>query len=710
MLAGQYMIDKVLGQGGFGITYRAIDHKTGQKVAVKEFFPDALAYREGTTVISYPGERSENYIYGKENFLQEAQTLAEFIGNEGIVRIHSYFEENGTAYFVMDYIEGKSFDDYLKEKGGKISVEEAEEILVPVMDALGFVHSKGIVHRDVTPDNIYITHDGKVKLLDFGAARYSLGDKSRSLDVILKHGFAPKEQYTRRGKQGPFTDIYSLAATFYFALTGKRPPDSVERMDEDDLVPMSNLGVNIAVNKENAILRALSVQPADRFQSMADFKKAMIGENSATNQIFFTAPAAEAKPQEAQQQQAKPADYRHVEPESHTPEKSQSHLRNKKFIAMLIGGGVALAVISIAVLVVIAVQPRQVKDRPYEYIVSRVVSGDSQQMTYTGEYTGKWKSKMPYGQGKWTGIYENGDFTCDCYYDGEWKDGVPSGYGIQEYGNGQKYEGEFADGRPNGQGTLTYAEDDEANRRDYVGEWVDGKKNGQGVMTWKDGQKYEGEWKDDARNGQGTQTYAEDDKSHRRDYVGEWVDGKRNGQGVLTWKDGDKYEGEWKDGQRNGQATYTFADGSAVTGEWQDDKYIIKYDSGAVYMGGFNSKGNPSGQGTYTFADGTAITGEWQNGGYVIRYDDTKYKDVYVGSVDKNGNPSGEGTLTNNNGYSYKGEWKNGMYHGYGKQTWANGDIYEGEFVDGKRSGHGVYTWADGNVMEGEWKDGEFVK
>lgn len=304
ILAGQYMIEKVLGQGGFGITYRAIDHKTNQKVAVKEFFPDTLAYREMTTVISYPGERSESYVYGKESFLQEAQTLAEFIGNENIVRIHSYFEENGTAYFVMDYIEGKSLDEYIKEKGGKISVEEAKNILIPMMDALNIVHSKGIVHRDVTPDNIYLTDDGTVKLLDFGAARYSLGDKSRSLDVILKHGFAPKEQYTRRGKQGPFTDIYSLGATFYFAITGKRPPDSVERLDEDDLIPPSNLGVDITEYQERAILQALSVQPAERFQTMADFKSVLLNESNVKNQIFFTAPEKAAAPAGNQEQSA----------------------------------------------------------------------------------------------------------------------------------------------------------------------------------------------------------------------------------------------------------------------------------------------------------------------------------------------------------------------------------------------------------------------
>lgn len=303
VLAGQYTINKVLGQGGFGITYKATDYKTNEFVAVKEFFPDTLAYREMTKVISYPGERTENYEYGKEGFLQEAKTLAEFIGCENIVRIHSYFEENGTAYFVMDYIEGISFDEYLKEKGGKITCDEAEKILIPIMDALAIVHSKGIVHRDVTPDNIYITNDGVVKLLDFGAARYSLGDKSRSLDVILKHGFAPKEQYTRRGKQGPFTDVYSLGATFYFALTGRRPPDAVDRLEEDDLIPPSSLGVAITEYQEQAILHALNVSPADRYQSMTEFKNVLINEQgkepapAPVQQVYFTAPEQPAPAQ-----------------------------------------------------------------------------------------------------------------------------------------------------------------------------------------------------------------------------------------------------------------------------------------------------------------------------------------------------------------------------------------------------------------------------
>lgn len=280
ILAGRYIVGRVLGQGGFGITYVAQNYQTKEICAVKEYFPETLATRiESRTVSTYSDDRADSFNYGKECFLNEAKTLAEFIGNPNIVRVYSYFEENNTAYFVMEYIKGISLQTYLKNNGGKISVAAAKNILFPIMDAMSDVHSKGIIHRDISPDNIYITEDGSIKLLDFGAARYSLGDKSRSLDVVLKHGYAPKEQYTRRGRQGPYTDIYSLSATFYRSITGKIPPDSVERMDEDDLIYPGNLGISISKTDEDALVKALSVYPADRFQNMLEFKNAFTSAN-----------------------------------------------------------------------------------------------------------------------------------------------------------------------------------------------------------------------------------------------------------------------------------------------------------------------------------------------------------------------------------------------------------------------------------------------
>ena len=280
ILNGRYIVGRVLGQGGFGITYLAQDYQTKGLVAIKEYLPTEFAGRTtGTYAVQvYSGDRRENFEYGKEQFLAEAKTLAEFIGNDHIVRIYSYFEEYGTAYLAMEYIDGESLDKYMSHHGGRLSVERANELLIPVMEALDWVHSKGIVHRDIAPDNIIVTKDGRAKLIDFGAARYSTGEKSKSLDVILKHGFAPKEQYIRRGRQGPFTDVYAMAATYYYAITGKIPPDSIERMDEDELIPPTTLGVKLSEKAEDALLKGLEVNASERYQSTGELASGLAAQ------------------------------------------------------------------------------------------------------------------------------------------------------------------------------------------------------------------------------------------------------------------------------------------------------------------------------------------------------------------------------------------------------------------------------------------------
>ena len=295
ILNGRYVVGRVLGQGGFGVTYIALDDRTKERVAIKEYLPTELAGRKGATSVQiYSGERMENFLYGREQFLQEAKTLSNFIGDEHIVRVHSYFEENGTAYFAMEYVAGKPVDKYMREFGGRLSVEEAARLLLPLMESLGHVHAAGIIHRDIAPDNILVQPNGVAKLLDFGAARYSTGEKSKSLDVILKHGFAPKEQYARRGRQGPYTDVYALGATFYYALTGKIPPEAIERMDEDDLIPPSTLGVKISAETEEVLLKALEVSAQDRWQTMGEFHRAM--ENSLAGQVPTPDPVPKSDP------------------------------------------------------------------------------------------------------------------------------------------------------------------------------------------------------------------------------------------------------------------------------------------------------------------------------------------------------------------------------------------------------------------------------
>lgn len=276
VLNGRYIVGRVLGQGGFGITYLALDTQLNARVAIKEFLPSEIATRTYENTVSVvSGDKRDDFAYGAERFQEEARTLAKFIGHPNIAGVSSYFDENDTSYFVMDYIEGVSFKSYIANAGGRVSVDDALNVMIPVLRALSAVHAEGFIHRDVTPDNIYISKDGNVKLLDFGSARYSIGDKSKSLDVVLKVGYAPKEQYIRRGRQGPYTDVYSCAASLYAAITGYLPPESLERLDQDTLQPISALGIDIPEYLDKAILKGLAVQPEDRFQSAAEFLDAI---------------------------------------------------------------------------------------------------------------------------------------------------------------------------------------------------------------------------------------------------------------------------------------------------------------------------------------------------------------------------------------------------------------------------------------------------
>ncbi len=277
ILNGRYIVGRVLGQGGFGITYIAMDDRHKNRVAVKEYFPSEFAGRApgSCSVRPLSGGLRESFAFGREKFVEEAKTLAAFRGDEHIVRIYNFFEENGTAYFAMEYVEGRSLDKYMAEKGGRLRQAEADRLLLPLMESMEGVHARGIVHRDVAPDNILIQPSGHAKLIDFGAARYSTGEKSKSLDVVIKHGFAPIEQYTSHGRQGPFTDVYAMAASYYYAVTGKIPPESIGRMGNDTIIPPKKLGVKLSSATEAALYKALSVQASERFQTMGDFRRAM---------------------------------------------------------------------------------------------------------------------------------------------------------------------------------------------------------------------------------------------------------------------------------------------------------------------------------------------------------------------------------------------------------------------------------------------------
>ena len=272
ILAGRYSVGKVLGKGGFGITYLCYDLVMNKKVAIKEFFPDSIACRttESGTVSAVDNTKTEDFRSYAAKFYEEAKLVSKFNGNPNVISVYEFFYENDTAYFVMEALEGMDLKQYVQNKGGKIDVGEALFVTNKILDALMVVHSAGVLHRDISPDNIYICKNGDIKLIDFGAARQVIGEESKSLSVILKQGFAPIEQYQKKGVQGPWTDIYALGATLYYILTGRQIDDAMSRMEEPEL-DMTGIPVSLA----EVMMKMLEMKHSDRLQSVFEVKSAI---------------------------------------------------------------------------------------------------------------------------------------------------------------------------------------------------------------------------------------------------------------------------------------------------------------------------------------------------------------------------------------------------------------------------------------------------
>ncbi|MBO4474488.1 MAG: serine/threonine protein kinase [Clostridiales bacterium] len=299
ILNGRYLTGRVLGVGGFGVTYLAFDMTLEIAVAVKEFLPSGIALRDSdryTMTVSSPEEQPK-FDTGATKFLDEARLLAKLRDVPNIVTVQDYFRENNTAYFVMEYIEGVDLMKYAQNKGGTLSYNEALYLILPVIDSLAHVHAHNLLHRDISPDNIVVMKNGSTRLLDFGAARVAI-DTEKSKSIILKHGFAPEEQYRKHGNQGPWSDEYALAATMYLIITGVMPPDAIERVHEDTLVSPKDLGVDIPDYANDALMKALSVHASGRFPDMASFSVALTGNQPVGSSVSY-APSMTVSSQDA---------------------------------------------------------------------------------------------------------------------------------------------------------------------------------------------------------------------------------------------------------------------------------------------------------------------------------------------------------------------------------------------------------------------------
>src|SRR5262245_7150173 len=269
---GRYEIVSVLGQGGFGITYRARDVQLGREVAIKEYLPSALAIRQdGTTVLPRSTKMAEDFGWGRDRFVTEGRTLASLHRATAIVHVFDYLEANGTAYIVMELLSGETLEDRIT-KGGKLGPEEVDRILWPLLDGLEQVHNAGFLHRDIKPANILLDAAGNPTLIDFGASRAAMAGRSTALTAIFTPGYAAAEQMAS-AKQGPWTDIYGLSATLYHAITGKTPPGAFDRMLTDSYEPLAQLKpAGFSPGVLAGIDAGLAVVASDRPQSIAGWR------------------------------------------------------------------------------------------------------------------------------------------------------------------------------------------------------------------------------------------------------------------------------------------------------------------------------------------------------------------------------------------------------------------------------------------------------
>lgn len=281
VLQGKFIVGKPLGAGGFGNTYIGWSQILLRRVAIKEYYPEQITSRmpDGVTVSVTEGTMRQRFRNGLQQFLEEARSVANLQDVRGVVEIYNFFEANGTGYIVMEYLEGMDVRTILKKSGDKQDYEWCRKVILTVLYTLREIHKRGVLHRDIAPDNVFVTNEGVVKLIDFGAAKHASELANLKQDIVLKVGYAPIEQYSRTAPQGPYTDLYAVAALFYRMLTGMKPIPANERVVQDSLVVPSEMGIKLPEQAELAIMVCLNIRPEFRLQSAGEFMEALDGAN-----------------------------------------------------------------------------------------------------------------------------------------------------------------------------------------------------------------------------------------------------------------------------------------------------------------------------------------------------------------------------------------------------------------------------------------------
>lgn len=672
----EYRIERVLGHGGFGITYLATDTVLNKPVAIKEYLPVEVALRlAGPSVQVRTAADVDDYRWGLDRFLDEARTLARF-RHPNLVPVLRFFEAHETAYMVMEYEAGDSLTQWLRARPTPPPEAELRALLMPLLDGLATVHGAGFLHRDIKPENVIVKGPGVPVLIDFGAARQALGGRSRTLTSIVTPRFAPLEQYSLDGGQGPWSDIYALAAVLHAALTGAPPPEALSRLSNDPYLPLAGRdlpGASPALRA--AIDWGLAVFPEDRPSSVDEWRRALDGEivppaaperrrpgvvaasiavdeGAPTRRLEEPVPSVPRMPAAVRLGAAEPvaqvsrpnrrtappapgAAPRRLPPRAMLWAGVAGLLLAGAAAGMWLGGGEPPQTAAVAPIEGQPGQPGAAAkpgDKPADSKPTDPKPADSQP---AGSKPADPKPASGQPDAK-----PGADPKAESKPGEKAAEGQPAAVGELAAAATQRIAGEARSAAEAAEvianNARTIASDarglaEHARHRAAQAEGMGGV--GLGSVDLPDGGHYAGEVEDGRIAGAGVATWPDG-----RRYEGQWRNGVPEGRGAMSWPDGRRHEGDFKDGKRHGLGVTELANRFRYEGEWRDD---------ALH------------------GMGVAVFGEHDR---------------------------------------QAGQWRDNRLQGLGVQRFGDGRRYEGEWNAGQFSGRGILTTADGKPQAGVWE------